>query len=110
MAWLELTREQDWRVVTCAPTLVEATDPRSSAPAMEWFISRINVIPVDAQMARNATTLLRRAGLHGHRHALDALLVSCALTMPEPRTILTSDPGDIERLAGGAAAVVPLRS
>ncbi|MFB8176684.1 hypothetical protein ACFC8N_11570 [Streptomyces sp. NPDC055966] len=38
---------------------------------------------------------LRAAGLHGHKHAIDAMLCATALQYPGRVTILTSDVEDI---------------
>jgi hypothetical protein len=65
---------------------------------MHRVLGRITVVPIDAQLGRAAGELLGRAGLSGHEHALDALLAVVALGQQRPVVVLTSDPGDLNRL------------
>ena len=48
----------------------------------------------------------RRSGLHGHRHAIDAMLSATALATPGPVTVLTSDPEDIATLCGRNVTII----
>ena len=57
-------------------------------------------------IARRATAILAEAGLHGHRHAIDAMLSATALAAPGPVTVLTSDPEDIATLCGRNVTVI----
>ncbi|MBW1602342.1 type II toxin-antitoxin system VapC family toxin [Streptomyces sp. JJ66] len=104
--WLALARAQDRRVITSAATLVEVAHPRLKLPALEWVLSRVVVEPVTDSLARRATKLLTRGGLHGHKHAIDAMLAATALAAPGPVMILTSDPDDLRALCGDRAAVI----
>jgi predicted nucleic acid-binding protein len=106
--WLAAAHLNDTRVVTSAATLVEVIHPRIRRPALEWTLSRIVVEEVSETLARQAARLLGDAGLHGHPHAIDALVCATALASPGPVTVLTCDPGDIETLCGGRVAVHPL--
>ena len=106
--WLALARADDLRVITSAATLVEVVHPRLRRPALEWALSRIVVEPVSEVVARSAAALLADAGLHGHRHAIDAMLAATALASPGPVTILTSDPDDLAALCGRHAAVIKI--
>ena len=108
MEWLALAREDDMRVVTSAATLVEVVHPRIRKPALEWTLSRIVVEPVTESIARVAIGLLSDAGLHGHKHAIDAMLCATALASPGPVTALTSDPDDLARLCHGRVTVIKL--
>ncbi|MFF4650966.1 DNA-binding protein [Streptomyces sp. NPDC001380] len=105
-AWLAMALADDLRVVTSAAALVEAVHPRINRPALEWTLSRLVVEPVTESIARHAAALLADAGLHGHKHAVDAMLSATALAAPGPVTILTSDPDDLAALCGGRLAVV----
>lgn len=105
-AWLALAQADDLRVITSAATLVEVVHPRLKRPALEWTLSRIVVEPVTVAIARRAAALLGDAGLHGHRHAIDAMLSATALASPGPVTILTSDPEDLRALCGPRATVI----
>jgi predicted nucleic acid-binding protein len=108
IAWLALARADDLRVVVSAATLVEVIHPKINRPALEWTLSRIVVEPVTEAIARSAAALLGEAGMHGHRHALDAIVSATALAAMGPVTVLTSDPDDLGALCGGRAAVIKL--
>ncbi|MEU0689016.1 DNA-binding protein [Streptomyces uncialis] len=104
--WLALARADDLRVITSAAALVEVVHPRINRPALEWTLSRIVVEPITEAVARQAAALLADAGLHGHKHAIDAMLGATALAAPGPVTVLTSDPEDITVLCGGRVTVI----
>lgn len=106
--WFALARADDLRVITSAATLVEVVHPRLKRPALEWLLSRIVVEPVTETIARTAAALLGDAGLHGHQHAIDAMLSATALASPGPVTILTSDPGDLTTLCGRRATIIKI--
>jgi predicted nucleic acid-binding protein len=106
--WLALARADDLRVITSAATLVEVVHPRLKRPALEWTLARIVVEPVTEEIARRAAALLGGAGLHGHRHAIDAMLSATALASPGPVTILTSDPEDLAMLCGRGVTVIKI--
>jgi hypothetical protein len=57
-------------------------------------------------IARSASALFGEAGLHGHTHAIDAMVTATALSSPGPVMILTSDPGDLKALCGRGATVI----
>lgn len=105
-AWLALARADDLRVITSAATLVEVVHPRVNRPALELTLSRLVVEPVTEPIARHATALLADAGLHGHKHAVDAMLGATALAAPGPVTVLTSDPEDLTALCGSHVTVI----
>ncbi|MFF9582340.1 PIN domain-containing protein [Streptomyces achromogenes] len=105
-AWLALARADDLRVITSTATLVEVVHPRINRPALEWTLSRLVIEPVTESIARHAAALLSDAGLHGHKHAIDAMLAATALAAPGPVTILTSDPEDLAMLCGTRATVI----
>jgi predicted nucleic acid-binding protein len=107
-AWLALARADDLRVIVSAATLVEVIHPKINRPALEWTLSRIVVEPVTEAIAGSAAALLGEAGMHGHRHALDAIVGATALAAMGPVTVLTSDPDDLGALCGGRAAVIKL--
>ncbi|WP_066375231.1 type II toxin-antitoxin system VapC family toxin [Herbidospora mongoliensis] len=105
-AWLALARADDLRVITSAATLVEVVHPRVNRPALEWILSRLVVEPVTEPIARHSAKLLSDAGLHGHKHAIDAMLCATALAAPAPVTVLTSDPDDLAAMCGGLVIVM----
>lgn len=104
--WLTAAREADLPVVTSAAVLVEVIHPRINDAALKWTLSRLRVEPVTQALAQSATALLRGAGLHGHKYAIDAMLSATALALPGRVTILTSDVEDIEMLTAEHARVV----
>jgi predicted nucleic acid-binding protein len=94
----EAARKRRGHVVTAATTLAEILRGQPRDAAMHRVLNRITVVPIDEQAGRAAGELLGRAGLSGHRHALDALLAVVALSQPRPVVLLTSDPGDLTAL------------
>ncbi len=104
--WLATARADDLRVITSAATLVEVVHPRIKRPALEWTLSRLIVEPVTEDIARHAAALLSDAGLHGHKHAIDAMLCSTALAAHGPVVALTSDPDDLTALCGERITVI----
>ncbi|MFD5204647.1 type II toxin-antitoxin system VapC family toxin [Streptomyces sp. NPDC058375] len=93
--WLEAARDADIPVITSAVVLVEVIHPRINSAALSWTLSRLRVEPVSQTLAHTAASLLRNAGLHGHKYAIDALLCATALAHPGRVAILTSDVEDI---------------
>ena len=93
--WLTAARDADLAVVTSAAVLVEVIHPKINDAALKWTLSRLSVEPVTQSVAQAAAALLRAAGLHGHKHAIDAMLCATALQHPGRVTILTSDVQDL---------------
>ncbi|MET7856125.1 PIN domain-containing protein [Streptomyces sp. NPDC005318] len=96
--WLTAARDADLPVITSAAVLVEVIHPRINDAALRWTLSRLRVEPVTQPIAQSAATLLRTAGLHGHKYAIDAMLCATAVAHPGRVTILTSDVEDITML------------
>lgn len=96
------------RVMTTAMTLIEAYDMRARQAAWQWTLSRIHVEPVTEEVANDAIQLLRSAGLHGHKYAIDAVLAAIALRQKEPVTVFTSDKDDMDQLCGDRVVVFKL--
>jgi predicted nucleic acid-binding protein len=94
----EAARSRRGSTVTAATTLAEVLRGEPGDAAMHRVLTRITVVPIDERLGRAAGELLGRAGLSGHRHALDALLAVVAMNQPRPVVLLTSDPGDLGRL------------
>ncbi|MEL3947286.1 type II toxin-antitoxin system VapC family toxin [Streptomyces sp. LNU-CPARS28] len=103
--WLTAARDADLPVITSAAVLVEVTHPKINDAALKWTLSRLRVEPVTQAIAQSAATLLRTAGLHGHRYAIDAMLCATALAHPGHVTILTSDVEDIAMLTADHARI-----
>ncbi|MFJ9809410.1 DNA-binding protein [Streptomyces sp. NPDC101158] len=98
--WLTAARDTDLPVITSAAVLAEVIHPKINDAALKWTLSRLRVEPVTQALAQSAATLLRAAGLHGHKYAIDAMLCATvtALVQPGRVTILTSDVEDITML------------
>jgi predicted nucleic acid-binding protein len=94
------------RVVASAATLVEARDPGIGQARFDWAISRLVIEPVTEDVARAASKLLAAHRLHGHRHAIDAMVAATALAASAPSLLLTSDPEDLARLCGQTVRIV----
>lgn len=104
--WLTAAREADFPVVTSAAVLVEVIHPKINDAALKWTLSRLHVEPVSQAVAQSAATLLRGAGLHGHKYAIDAMLGATAVQYSGRVTILTSDVEDIGMLLADHPRVV----
>jgi hypothetical protein len=100
-ARLAVALEADIRVVISAATIVEADHDRVHPARLAWTLSRLTVEPLTKDLARRASDLLKSAGLHGHKYAIDAMVTATAITTSDkPARILTSDPDDLEKLLG----------
>ncbi|WP_397428938.1 DNA-binding protein [Pseudofrankia sp. BMG5.37] len=98
IGWLGLAVVRKVPVVTMAMTLVEAVAPGTNRAALRWTLSHVTVEPVTEELSMAATDLLHGVGLHGHRHAIDAVVAATAHAVDGPVSILTSDPEDLKRL------------
>ena len=100
---------EDARVTVCAMTVVEASHSRTKKERLAWTLSHVFVEPVTEEIARHASFLLRAAGgLHGHEHAIDAVVAATAIRSPGPVTVLTSDPEDMALLCGPQVKIVKI--
>ncbi|WP_241485009.1 hypothetical protein [Nocardiopsis potens] len=84
--------------MTSPMALIEAYDGRLTEQRWDWILSRIRVIDIGKDEARTARRLLADADLHGHEHAIDAVLAVIARSLKGEVTVLTSDVGDLEKL------------
>jgi predicted nucleic acid-binding protein len=98
----------DVRVMTTSMTLIEAYDMKTYRPAWHWALSRIHVEPVTQEVANDAVVLLKDAGLHGRKYAIDAALAAVALRQHDPVTVFTSDQDDVRKLCGDRVVVMKL--
>jgi len=106
MARLAQARIDGIRVVISAATLVEARDPKLDQARFDWAVSRLVIEPVTDDLARAASRLLSLHGLHGHQHAIDAMVAATAHAADAPRIVLTADPGDLTKLCGAGVRLV----
>jgi predicted nucleic acid-binding protein len=96
---LAFALDEDIDIAISAATVVEADYRRVQKARLDWVLSRLEVVALDEGLARKASTLLKEAGAHGHKHAIDAMVAATALEAEEkPATVLTSDPDDISTL------------
>lgn len=86
------------RVVTGSMTLIEAYHGKIRMPAWNWAMARVVVEPVTKDIADEAIRLLREAGLHGHKYAIDAALAAIANRQPGRTALFTSDVDDLRKL------------
>ncbi|WP_308168959.1 hypothetical protein [Nonomuraea sp. NEAU-A123] len=98
IAWLDLAAQGQAEVVTSPMTVVEAYDGRITEQRWDWVLSRLNVADIGKHEARLARRLLTDAKLHGHKHAIDAVLAVIARQQKGQVTVFTSDVDDLEKL------------
>lgn len=97
-AYLQSARARRARVAVSAITLTEVLRGKPCDATVHRVLSRITVLPVTAEIARQAGELLGATGLSGHRCAIDAVVAATALALDPPIVLLTSDPDDMDRL------------
>jgi predicted nucleic acid-binding protein len=107
-AFIREAQDNDFRVVISALTPIEAFDVRSKSDRFRWHLSRLRIEPVSEEIAFDAIDLLRDAGLHGHKYAIDAVVAATALQATKPVVVLTSDADDMTKLCGKLVRVVEL--
>ncbi|MFF0852290.1 hypothetical protein ACWDU8_00750 [Streptomyces sp. NPDC003388] len=96
----------DIPIVTSALTTLEAWDPRQTSrqTLWNWTLSRIRIAHTDDQVIAMARGMLKAAGLHGHKYAVDAVLAAVAgreAAQGAQATVFTSDTDDMNRLLAG---------
>ncbi len=89
-----------------ANTIVEVSHSRVNMPRLQWALSRVKVEPVTERTAKEAAKLLKSAGLHGHKYAIDATVAEAALRQPGPVALLTSDLDDMAKLCGNRIKLI----
>ncbi|MGP4111485.1 PIN domain-containing protein [Streptomyces sp. 4N509B] len=102
-ALIKTAPQLDIPIVTSALTTLEAWNPRegSRQALWSWTLSRIRVVHTDDQTLSMARDMLRNAGLHGHKYAIDAVLAAVARREAEQgaeTTLFTSDTDDMTQL------------
>ncbi|MEU4984581.1 DNA-binding protein [Streptomyces sp. NPDC021969] len=108
LAMLQVFHDMGAELVIGANTIVEVSHSRINIPRLNWALSRIKVEPVTEHAARVAAQLLKGAGLHGHKYAIDATVAEVALRQPKPVAVLTSDSDDMTKLCGNQVRIIPL--
>lgn len=108
MRLLEQAERDGVDVAMSAATVIEVSYGGVDMARLNWLLSRIRVEAVTKESARRSARLLKGAGLHGHKYAIDAMLAATALAAPGPVTLLTSDPDDLKALCGREATIVEI--
>ncbi|MFJ5099874.1 PIN domain-containing protein [Streptomyces sp. NPDC088554] len=99
-------RRHGMEVVISALTIVEAVHHRTNRTRLAWLLSGVRIIHIGDEEAKAASSLLLNAGLHGHKYAIDAIVVEMALRQQRPVVMLTSDTDDMTKLCGNRVRVV----
>ncbi|MFJ2632684.1 PIN domain-containing protein [Streptomyces sp. NPDC087422] len=105
---LKVFHEMGADLIISANTSVEVSHSRVNMPRLQWALSRVKVEPVTEQTAKAAAKLLKAAGLHEHKYAIDATVAETALRQTGPVAILTSDVDDMARLCGEHVRLISL--
>jgi predicted nucleic acid-binding protein len=108
LAMLQVFHDMGADLVVGANTIVEVSHAKVNLPRLNWALSRVKVEPVTEQAAKAAAELLRAAGLHGHKYAIDATVAEAALRQPGPVSVLTSDIDDMAKLCGNRVQLIGL--
>ncbi|OAA23579.1 hypothetical protein UG55_103513 [Frankia sp. EI5c] len=105
IALLDVAARGEAEVVTSPVTLAEAHDGRTTEQRWDWVLSRLQIVDIGKDEARQARRLLADARLHGHKHAIDAVLAAIARQWKGRVTVFTSDVDDLEKLVPGTVVV-----
>lgn len=105
---LKVFHEMGADLIISANTIVEVSHSRVNMPRLQWTLSRVKVEPVTEQTAKDAARLLKTAGLHGRKYAIDATVAEVALRQPGPVVLLTSDIDDMARLCDKRIGLIGL--
>jgi hypothetical protein len=108
LAILQVFHEMGADLVVSANTIVEVSHTRVNLPRLNWALSRVKVEPVTEQSAKAAVELLKTAGLHGHKYAIDATVAEAALRQTSPAAMLTSDVDDMTKLCRDRVRLIGL--
>ncbi|MFJ4680626.1 DNA-binding protein [Kitasatospora sp. NPDC088783] len=89
-------------------TIVEISHARANTARLNWVLSQVRIEPVTEHAARASAALLKQAGLHGHKYAIDATIAEMALRQPGPVAMLTSDTDDMAKLCGDLIRLIAI--
>ena len=106
MRLLEQAERDGADIAIAAVTIIEVSHGGVDGARLNWLLSRVRVESVNRDSARRSADLLKRVGLHGHAHAIDAMVAEVALRLPGPVVVLTSDVDDMVRLCGQRVRVI----
>jgi predicted nucleic acid-binding protein len=99
---LAAAARSDTPVVVSAITLTEVLRGGGRDAPIHHQLKSFQVVPVTAEVGREAGELLGRTR---RADTVDAVIAVTASALPGPVLIVTSDPGDIEALTAGLADV-----
>ncbi|MEU9286834.1 PIN domain-containing protein [Streptomyces sp. NPDC048275] len=103
---IRTAQAKDTLVAVSNLTLIEAWHAKARMDGLRWHASRLEVLPVTDAVTWRAIDLLRNAGLHGHKYAIDSVVAATALGYSGPRIIVTSDADDMNKLCGDKVRAV----
>ena len=103
---IRAAQAKDTLVAVSKLTLIEAWHSKIRMDRLRWHVSRLEVLPVTDTVTWRAIDLLRNAGLHGHKYAIDSVVAATALGYSGPRIIVTSDADDMNKLCGDTVRAV----
>ncbi|WP_282202046.1 DNA-binding protein [Kitasatospora fiedleri] len=95
-------------LVIGANTIVEISHARTNTARLDWVLSQVRIEPVTERAARASAALLKQAGLHGHKYAIDATVAEMALRQPGPVAMVTSDVDDMAKLCGDRVRIIAI--
>jgi predicted nucleic acid-binding protein len=105
---LEQAERDGTDLAMSAATIIEVSHSGVDLARLSWLLSRIRVEAVTKESARRSAELLKAAGLHGHKYAIDAMVAEVALRLPAPVAVLTSDVDDMVKLCGQRVRTIGL--
>ncbi|MFI5889341.1 PIN domain-containing protein [Actinoplanes sp. NPDC051513] len=108
MRLLEQAERDGADLAISAATIIEVSHGGVDIARLNWLLSRIRVESVTKETARRSADLLKYAGLHGHKYAIDATVAEVALRLPGPVVVLTSDVDDMVKLCAQRVRVIGL--
>ncbi|MDI6099703.1 PIN domain-containing protein [Actinoplanes sp. NEAU-A12] len=108
MRLLEQAERDGTDLVMSAATIIEVSHSGVDTARLSLLLSRIRVEAVTKESARRSADLLKAAGLHGHKYAIDAMVAEVALRLPAPVAVLTSDADDMVKLCGRRVRTIGL--
>ncbi|MEV6792375.1 PIN domain-containing protein [Streptomyces sp. NPDC051320] len=99
-AFIRAAQSEDMLIAVSDLPLIEAWHAKIRMDRFRWYTSRLEILPVSESITWHAIELLREAGLHGHKYAIDAVVAATALSYLGPCIVLTSDVDDMQKLCG----------
>ena len=108
MLLLEQAERDGVDLAASAATIIEVWHDGVDNARLNWLLSQIRVEAVTKESARRSAGLLKEAGLHGHKYAIDAMVAEVALRLPGPVVVLTSDVDDMVKLCGPRVRAIGL--